>query len=108
MTYAEQYDCRAIRTYQSANTVNYYLRIGKDDENTVLVASIEMDNNDMPIPRKGERVIFDINFPVNLDPKYEDYIRAGEIYKVKKVIHCYDRAEANVVIEIIMEIDNGD
>lgn len=63
MSYTEHRDCTAIRTYQSTNTVNYYLRIGKGDENTVLVASIEMDNNDMPIPRKGERIIFDIDSP---------------------------------------------
>lgn len=106
MTYAEQRDCRAIRTYQSTNTVNYYLRIGENDENTVLVASIEMDNNDMPIPRKGERVIFDLNSPINLDPRYEDYITLGEIYKVKQVAHCYDDKEANLTVEIIMEIDN--
>ena len=106
MSYTEHRDCTAIRTYQSTNTVNYYLRIGKDDENTVLVASIEMDNNDIPIPRKGERIIFDIDSPVNLDPEYEDYITAGEIYKVKQVIHCYNGTEANLVVEVIMEIDD--
>ena len=60
----------------------------------------------MPIPRKGDRIIFDIDSPVNLDPEYEDYITAGEIYKVKQVIHCYNGTEANLVVEIIMEIDN--
>ena len=106
MSYAEHRDCTAIRTCQSTNTVNYYLRIGKDDENTILVASIEMDNNDMPIPRKGDRIIFDIDSPVNLDPEYEDYITAGEIYKVKQVVHCYNGTEANLVVEVIMEIDD--
>lgn len=107
MTYAEhQKNCTAIRTYQSTNTVNYYLRIGKGDENTILVASIEMDNNDMPIPRKGERIIFDIDSPINLDPKYEEYITSAEIYKVKQVVHCYNGAEANLVVEVIMEIDD--
>ena len=104
MSYTEHRDCTAIRTYQSTNTVNYYLRIGKDDENTVLVASIEMDNNDMPIPRKGDRIIFDIDSPVNLDPAYEDYITAGEIYKVKQVVRCYDGTEGDLVVEVIMEI----
>lgn len=107
MTYTEQHDCKAIRTCQSTNTINYYLRIGKDDENTVLISSIEMDNNDMPVPRKGDRILFDLNFPINLDPAYEDYITAGEIYKVKQVCHCYDGTEANLVIEIIMEIDDA-
>ena len=104
MSYTEHRDCTAIRTYQSTNTVNYYLRIGKDDENTVLVASIEMDNNDMPIPRKGDRIIFDIDCPVNLDPEYEDYITVGKIYKIKQVVYCYNSTEANLVVEVIIDI----
>ena len=106
MTYAEHHDCVATRTIKSTNTLNYYLRIGKDDENTVLISSIQMDGNDIPVPRKGDRVVFDLNFPVNLDPKFEDYLTAGEIYKVKQVVHCYDGTEANLVVEVIMEIDN--
>lgn len=108
MTYAEQHDCVATRTCESTTTLNYYLRIDKDDENTPLISSIEMDNNDIPVPRKGDRILFDTDFPINLDPVYEDYIVPGEIYKVKQVCHCYDKKEANLNIEVIVEIDDAD
>ena len=108
MTYAEQHDCATTRTYASATTLNYYLRIDKDDENTPLIASIEMDNNDIPVPRKGDRILFDLDFPINLDPAYEDYIVPGKIYKVKQVCHCYDGTDANLNIEVIVEVDDAD
>lgn len=106
MDYAEKHDCKTVRTYQSTNTLNYFLRIGKDDADIVLISSIDMDNNDIPVPRKGDRVLFDLDFPINLDPNYADYLTAGEIYKVKSVCHCYDGADANLVVEVILEIDN--
>lgn len=106
-SYATNHNCISTRSLATSDTIRFFVKTGEEVGDEVLVAEIVNNPiNPVPIPKKGEQVIFDFNTPVNDDPEYDDYIGTGIIYKVKRVCHCYSGEEAIDNIDILMEIDN--
>ena len=106
-SYATDHNCISTRSLATSDTIRFFVKTGEEVGDEVLVAEIVNNPiNPVPIPKKGEQVIFDFNTPVNDDPEYDDYIGTGIIYKVKRVCHCYSGKETIDNIDILMEIDN--
>ena len=108
-SYATDHNCISTRSPEAQDIIRFFVKTGEEVGDEILVAEIVNNpTNPMPIPKKGEQVIFDMNMPINNDPAYEDYIAPCMIYKVKRVCHCYDSRELNDHIEVMMEIDDAD
>ena len=108
-SYAADHNCISTRSLAAQDTIRFFVKTGEEVGDEVLVAEIVNNpTNPVPIPKKGEQVIFDLNIPVNDDPAYDDYVSQGIVYKVKRVCHCYDSKELNDHIDILMEIDDAD
>ena len=108
-SYATDHNCVSTRSLTTWDTIRFFVKTGKEVGDEVLVAEIVYDpTNPVPIPKKGELVIFDMDMPINSDPAYEDYVAPCMNYKVKRVCHCYSGKEAIDNIDILMEIDDAD
>ena len=106
-SYATDHNCISTRSPETQDTIRFFVKTGEEVGDEVLVAEIVNNpTNSIPIPKKGEQVIFDFNVPVNDDPEYDDYIGTGIIYKVKRVCHCYSGKELSDHIDVTMEIDD--
>ena len=106
-SYATDHNCISTHSPEAQDTIRFFVKTGEEVGDEVLVAEIVNNPiNPMPIPKKGEQVIFDMDMPINTDPAYEDYIAPCTIYKVKRVCHCYSGKGLNDHIDIRMEIDN--
>ena len=108
-SYATDHNCISTRSLETQDTIRFFVKTGEEVGDEVLVAEIVNNpTNPVPIPKKGEQVIFDFNMPINNDPEYDEYVSTGIIYKVKCVCHCYSDKEVNDHIDIMMEIDDAD
>ena len=108
-SYAIDHNCISTRSLETQDTIRFFVKTGEEVGDEVLVAEIVNNPiNPVPIPKKGEQVIFDMDMPVNDDPAYEDYIAPCMIYKVKRVCHCYSGKGLNDHIDVLMEIDDAD
>ena len=106
-SYATDHNCVSTRSPEAQDAIRFFVKTGEEVGDEVLVTEIVNNpTNPMPIPKKGEQVIFDMNMPINNVPAYEDYITPCMIYKVKRICHCYSDKEVNDHIDIMMEIDN--
>ena len=106
-SYATDHNCISTRSPEAQDTIRFFVKTGEEVGDEVLVAEIVNNpTNPVPIPKKGEQVIFDFNMPVNDDPEYDDYVSQGIVYKIKRVCHCYGDKEINDHIDVMMEIDN--
>ena len=108
-SYATDHNCISTRSPEAQDTIRFFVKTGEEVGDEVLVAEIVNNpTNPMPIPKKGEQVIFDFNMPVNDDPEYDDYVSQGIVYKIKRVCHCYSGKGLNDHIDVLMEIDDAD
>lgn len=108
-SYTTDHNCISTRPLAAQDTIRFFVKTGEEVVDEVLVAEIVNNpTNPMPIPKKGEQVIFDMNMPINNDPAYDDYVSQDIVYKVKRVCHCYSGKELNDHIDILMEIDDAD
>lgn len=108
-SYATDRNCVSTRSLEAQDTIRFFVKTGEEVGDEVLVAEIVNNpTNPMPIPKKGEQVIFDMDMPVNDDPEYDDYVSQGIVYKIKRVCHCYGDKEINDHIDVLMEIDDAD
>ena len=106
-SYATDHNCISTRSLATSDTIRFFVKTGEEFGDEVLIAEIVNNPiNPVPIPKKGEQVIFDFNMPVNDDPEYDDYIGTGIVYKVKRVCHCYGGKEAIDNVDVLMEIDD--
>ena len=108
-SYATDHNCISTRSLAAQDTIRFFVKTGEEVGDEVLVAEIVNNpTNPVPIPKKGEQVIFDTDTLINDDPAYDDYVAPCTIYKVKRVCHCYNGKELNDHIDVMMEIDDAD
>lgn len=108
-SYATDHNCVSTRSLAAQDTIRFFVKVGEElGEETLVAEIVNNPTNPVPIPKKGEQVIFDLNMPVNDDPAYDDYVSQGIVYKVKRVCHCYGDKEINDHIDVMMEIDDAD
>lgn len=106
-SYASEHNCISTRSVSVHDTIRFFVKTGEECGDETLVAEIiNNPTNPVPIPKKGELVIFDLDMPTNADPEYDDYVSQGTVYKVKRVCHCYGGKEVSDHIDVIMEIDD--
>lgn len=106
-SYATDHNCFSARSPATWDTIRFFVKTGEEVGDEVLVAEIVNNpTNPMPIPKKGELVIFDMDMLTNNDPEYDDYVSQGIVYKIKRVCHCYSDKEVNDHIDVMMEIDD--
>lgn len=106
-SYATDHNCISTRSLETQDTIRLFVKTGEEVGDEVLVAEIVNNPiNPVPIPKKGEQVIFDMDMLTNNDPAYEDYVTPCMNYKVKRICHCYSGKEAIDNIDILMEIDD--
>ena len=108
-SYATDHNCISTRSPEAQDTIRFFVKTGEElGEETLVAEIVNNPVNPVPIPKKGEQVIFDMDMSTNDDPTYEDYIAPCMIYKVKRVCHCYSGKGLNDHIDILMEIDDAD
>lgn len=108
-SYATDHNCTSERSLTAQDTIRFFVKTGKEFGDETLVAEvINCPTNPVPVPKKGEQVIFDMDMLTNDDPAYEDYTAPCTVYKVKRVCHCYGSKEVADHIDVFMVIDDAD
>lgn len=92
----------ATCTLASETLYRFFVMVDDDYDNAELLTQIDATNKAIPCPHIGEEVLFDINTPIRRNEDTEFYV--DEIYRVKRITHCYEGNSANLLIDIVLEV----